>query len=158
MRKRMIIILWLSVLFLCVDAGERRVGNGQTVAEVIDILGEPNGKISVGEKTSLIYAGVLIDVPGGVVSDLPRGFNERVRTAQKEKKAEAIFVRGKKEKGLVLYQNEWMTPDEKKVAGRKESERRHFAAAKKKRDAEVERIKSNRLWSRRRNRPVFGEE
>lgn len=136
-------VLLLAMSCVCVADGERTVANGQTVAEVIAILGKPDGTISMGKETHLIYAGTMINVSGGVVSGLPENFNETLASARKERQDGEAFVREQKSKGLVLYKNEWMTEDEKKVAVEKERAQRQLAAFKKRQEAETEKIKEH---------------
>jgi hypothetical protein len=145
MRKVIGTILLFAISCLCVEAGERLVQNGQTVAEVIQILGEPNGNVAMGNDLFLYYDGLTIKVTGGVVIDLSSNFNEALKSAQNKKQARESFVSEQKDKGLVLYKGEWLAKADaatrQEYDEAKERAMRRSAVEKRRRDIEVQKMK-----------------
>lgn len=144
-RKVIGTVLLFTICCVCVEAGERLVQNGQTVAEVIQILGEPNGNVVMGKDRHLYYDGMTIKVTGGVVTDLPSSFNEALKSVQNKKQEKELFVCEQQARGLVCYKGEWITKDEAAVRQKADEEKeralRQLATDKKRQSAEIQAIK-----------------
>ena len=77
--------------------------------DVLDELGEPEGKMNMGGALCLSYTGGVVKIKNGKVVYITPDFQKR---AMEEKKI-ADYVAAQKAKGLVNYRGEWMTPEEK---------------------------------------------
>lgn len=136
----------LTVIFCpCIKAEERLVQNGQTIAEVFQILGEPNGTVSKGKDRYLYYDGKTIKVTEGVVTDLPENFNEALKSAQNKKQERESFLLEQKNKGLVFYNGEWLSKDEAATRQKHDEEKaramQQLAADKQRQAASVQKLK-----------------
>jgi hypothetical protein len=71
-----------------IDICSKRVENGQTLSEVIEILGEPQGRVELKEQGKLLlyYVGSQkIELMNGRVVNLPADFLENLKRAVREK-------------------------------------------------------------------------
>ena len=109
-----ILIFFLGTISLLAD--ERVIKNGQTIAEVIKILGEPITILHMSREADIYYPGMTINTVNGVVTNLPDNFHELRMAAQQRAEERDLFSLNQKEKGLVLHEGEWITQSEKSQA------------------------------------------
>lgn len=109
---------WVIVALLCaplasLSAQTHRVENGQSQAEVVAILGEPEGNITSGNSTYLTYAGLRVKLTNGTVTDLAADFNEKLAEARAKQAENEAFEAAQKAKGLIAFQGRWVTAEER---------------------------------------------
>ncbi|MCU0857914.1 MAG: hypothetical protein MUC65_05875 [Pontiellaceae bacterium] len=99
--------------------GETEIKIGDPVSLVLTTLGEPQGIAEMNGTTFYVYDGENVVVKDGKVISLPENFVSTVqrKRADKEKNrkneiSRIEFEAAQKAKGLVLYKNQWLTPDE----------------------------------------------
>jgi thiol-disulfide isomerase/thioredoxin len=114
----------LALIVLCLPLLTRAApGPGATRAEVIAAFGEPQGAFRKGAVETLAYPAGELNLKDGKLVALPAGFADRQAEGRRNE-----------EKGLVLFDGEWMTPearDKQRDAERARfSERRATAQAK----------------------------
>jgi thiol-disulfide isomerase/thioredoxin len=106
----------LLALVLCLAPVLSRAlpGPGATRAEVIAAFGEPQGAFRKGAVETLAYPAGELDLRDGKLVALPAGFTERQEAGRRNA-----------EKGLVLFDGEWMTPEERDK--KRDAEQARFA-------------------------------
>lgn len=65
-------ILTAVLLFAASVRAQERVRLGQTAQEVLDMLGEPTGKMEMGDSVILVYPEGSVTLAGGVVTKAPK--------------------------------------------------------------------------------------
>ena len=79
----------------------KRVENGQTLSEVIEILGKPQGQVELKEQGKLLvyYTGAQkVELINGRVVNLPDDFHENLERAIREKAEKAIALQKERQK------------------------------------------------------------
>lgn len=150
----------LFVLFAVgsVALGEINLKAGDPEAQVLDALGEPQGKAEMGATTLYMYDGGNVIVKNGKVASIPKGLEETAQQKQAEKIKQAQFEADQKAKGLVLYKSVWITPErrlqleEKALSEEKAREKEYFATvrAQQAKEAEAKRLAAQAAEDKRR--------
>ena len=113
----------LLVILLAVGSvalGEEIIKAGDPVSRVFATLGKPSGTATRGGVTYYMYDGGDVVVKDGKVISFPTDFEAAAQRTQRDseiarqqKLEQAQFEAEQKAKGLVLYEKQWVSPEQK---------------------------------------------
>ncbi len=133
------VLLVILVAAGSVALGEINLKVGDPESQIEAALGEPNGKAVMNGTTFYMYDGGNVTVKNGKVASLPKDFEKEAQQQQDKREAarleklqQAQFEAEQRAKGLALYENQWVMPEQKikLVAAEKESRQQALIAKK----------------------------
>ena len=99
---------------------EISVTNGMKKSDVLAVLGEPKGMMTVSGRLMLVYDGGHIELADGRVTNLASESVTDIQAAKGSAERRAAFESQQKAKGLVLFEGKWVTAREyARLAARK---------------------------------------
>lgn len=84
---------------------------GSAMDQVIREMGEPQGKMSLGKQTVLVYPEGTITLENQRVVEI--GITAQSKARVEEERKKAAYIAAQKAKGLVEYEGLWLTPTDK---------------------------------------------
>jgi hypothetical protein len=133
-------LLVILVAVGSVAPGEINLKVGDPESRVLATLGQPQGKAAKNGAVIYIYEGGNVIAKDGKVIDFPKDFEAAAQRAQRDseiarqqKLEQAQFEAEQKAKGLILYEKQWVAPEQEgKLEAANEETKQQAAAANEK--------------------------
>lgn len=93
-----------------------KIEEGSSYEDVIAEFGEPNGEMMVAGTRVLSYVAGIVKIKDGKVVYIDPRFDQNVEQEQKHD----VFIAEQEAKGLVYYKGQWIRPEDKALALRRE--------------------------------------